>query len=192
MALGRTGSLGQEKPTATGNSRDAPCQRCGAGTIGDREDPDDFGLDSQPPLRESKARPRPWRHGRCAPATGSECDDSVSLGTFMQDSRSSSSSSVEKERKLSAPAYSCHCSLWTTNPTFLLDKGIPHGYCGLCEICSAPGHTRHFPGTSPSTGTWCEAHYRRVMWLHPLGHHGRWVWSTMAALAIGAAVLIVR
>lgn len=34
--------------------------------------------------------------------------------------------------------------------------------CGTCERCGAPGHTRHFPGPSPSTGAWCDRCYRLV------------------------------
>ena len=34
--------------------------------------------------------------------------------------------------------------------------------CGTCEVCGAPGHTRHYPGARPYTGSWCDACYRRV------------------------------
>ena len=31
--------------------------------------------------------------------------------------------------------------------------------CGDCQICEKPGHTRHFPGPVPYTGSWCDEHY---------------------------------
>jgi hypothetical protein len=71
---------------------------------------------------------------------------------------------------------SCYCSLWETHPKTLEDQGIPPGYCGLCDVCGAPGHMRHFPGAAPYTGAWCRRHYRRAMWLHPLGRGGAWIW----------------
>ncbi len=71
----------------------------------------------------------------------------------------------------------CQCSLWATQPDLLASQGIPRGFCGHCEVCGMPGHTRHFPGTSPSTGTWCERHYRRLLWLHPMGWYGRRVYG---------------
>jgi hypothetical protein len=67
----------------------------------------------------------------------------------------------------------CQCSLWATKPDFLASQGVPKGYCGRCEVCGRPGHTRHFPGSSPITGAWCERRYRRLVWLHPMGRYGR-------------------
>ena len=32
-------------------------------------------------------------------------------------------------------------------------------YCGKCEICGALGHTSHFPGPVPYTGSWCDDCY---------------------------------
>jgi hypothetical protein len=66
----------------------------------------------------------------------------------------------------------CYCGLWDKDPSFFEKKGIPPGYCGLCDKCGKPGHVRHFPGAVPFTGAWCERHYRRAMILHPLGRIG--------------------
>ncbi len=77
------------------------------------------------------------------------------------------------------PEPGCQCSLWTKQPGVLASQGIPRGYCGLCEVCGRPGHTRHFPGTSPCTGSWCQAHYRRLAWLHPMGVYGRRVYAVV-------------
>ena len=59
------------------------------------------------------------------------------------------------------------------------DHGVlgDHERVGPCESCGRRGALRHFPGASPSSGIWCERHYRRLMWLHPMGHYGRWVWG---------------
>lgn len=71
----------------------------------------------------------------------------------------------------------CYCTLWDKDPACLEKKDVPPGYCGLCEKCGAPGHTRHFPGAVPYTGSWCERHYRRAMILHPLGQVGMLLYS---------------
>nr|WP_281416924.1 macro domain-containing protein [Geoanaerobacter pelophilus] len=70
----------------------------------------------------------------------------------------------------------CYCSLWESAPDTLEKKGIPKGYCGLCDVCGAPGHLRHFPGSAPFTGGWCKKHYYRAMFLHPMGTIGTLVW----------------
>ncbi len=54
----------------------------------------------------------------------------------------------------------CYCDLWNTNPDFLIHRGIPLNFCGMCDLCGAPGHTRHYPGPVPSTGSWCDECYR--------------------------------
>ena len=50
----------------------------------------------------------------------------------------------------------CYCILWDKDPEHLKNKQVPEGYCGLCETCGRPGHTRHFPGAVPYTGPWCD------------------------------------
>jgi hypothetical protein len=79
----------------------------------------------------------------------------------------------------------CYCGIWDKNPAFFEAQGVPRGYCGLCDWCGQPGHTRHFPGAVPSTGTWCDAHYRRLSMVHPLGFPGLLIYSgaVIAALA---------
>jgi len=66
----------------------------------------------------------------------------------------------------------CYCDIREKDPSFYEAKGVPRGYCGFCEKCGKPGHTRHFPGAAPYTGTWCDSHYRRLSLLHPLGFPG--------------------
>src|SRR5262245_6050144 len=84
----------------------------------------------------------------------------------------------------------CYCSLWDTDPQLLEAQVIPRGYCGLCQTCGKPGHTRHFPGAVPYTGAWCDFHYHLLGLLHPLSRVGCILW--MAALAVAAAVVIWR
>lgn len=83
----------------------------------------------------------------------------------------------------------CQCSLWTTQPGFLATQSVPRGFCGRCEVCGQPGHIRHFPGSSPSTGAWCEHHYRRLAWLHPMGRYGRLVYAG-ATIALWLAYML--
>jgi len=46
----------------------------------------------------------------------------------------------------------CYCGVWDTNPGAYESLGYPHSYCGFCQACGRPGHTRHFPGPVPYTG----------------------------------------
>ncbi len=78
----------------------------------------------------------------------------------------------------------CYCGIWEKDPSFYESRGVPRGYCGFCEKCGKPGHTRHFPGAVPYTGCWCDRHYRLVSIIHPLGFWGVFVYMT-ALLAAG-------
>ncbi len=59
-----------------------------------------------------------------------------------------------------------------------------HVPAGPCDTCGERGELRHFPGASPTSGTWCDRHYRRLMWLHPIGNYGRWVWGAALLLLV--------
>ncbi|MHC4872818.1 MAG: hypothetical protein ACYTFY_13330 [Planctomycetota bacterium] len=48
----------------------------------------------------------------------------------------------------------CYCDEFDDD--YRKAHGIPEGYCGICEVCGAPGHTQHFPGARPYTGAWCD------------------------------------
>lgn len=65
-------------------------------------------------------------------------------------------------------ARDCFCDRRHKDPGLYDSQGIPPGYCGVCEKCGRPGHTRHFPGAVPYTGAWCDRHYRLLSLLHPL------------------------
>lgn len=86
----------------------------------------------------------------------------------------------------------CYCTLWDKDPAFLEAERIPPGYCALCGKCGAPGHTRHFPGAVPCTGSWCERHYRRAMILHPLGRVGMLLYFLLPLLIGGIAYVATR
>ena len=58
-------------------------------------------------------------------------------------------------------------------------------FCGTCERCGRPGHTRHFPGPLPYTGAWCDRCYRIVGWTHP----SRILQVGYLALIAGAVVM---
>lgn len=83
----------------------------------------------------------------------------------------------------------CYCELWETNPSALEKDGIPEGFCSFCEKCGKPGHLRHFPGSAPYTGGWCDHHYRLTAWTHPMGTPGSYVW--LAAIALAAYIFWV-
>jgi len=87
----------------------------------------------------------------------------------------------------------CYCDLWEKSPETLEKQGVPRGYCGLCEVCRAPGHTQHFPGGIPYTGAWCDKHYRRLLFFDPRGAIGCPLWITILLIAfVGSAILMIR
>jgi hypothetical protein len=71
----------------------------------------------------------------------------------------------------------CFCSLWETNPEFLEKQGLPHGYCGICDLCGDPGHTRHYPGPVPVTGAWCDVCYQVQAHKAPVRDTGAWYFN---------------
>lgn len=56
----------------------------------------------------------------------------------------------------------CYCGLWETKPEALREQGVPDGFCGMCQNCGQPGHTRHYPGSVPYTGAWCDACFAKL------------------------------
>ena len=81
----------------------------------------------------------------------------------------------------------CYCALWEKNADVLRSRGLSPGFCGNCERCGGPGHTRHFPGAVPYTGAWCDLHYRRLALLHPFAFPGTLLWL----LTLGAALTLI-
>ncbi len=63
----------------------------------------------------------------------------------------------------------CYCGLWEEDPKHFERRGIPRGVCGMCDSCGAPGHTRHYPGPVPVTGSWCDTCYGQLSSV-PFGH----------------------
>jgi hypothetical protein len=61
-----------------------------------------------------------------------------------------------------AKVRNCYCGLWETAPSILVEQGVPAGYCGMCDVCGAPGHLRHGPGAMAATLSWCDKCYRKV------------------------------
>ena len=61
-----------------------------------------------------------------------------------------------------ANAKGCYCTVWKKNPDAYRAHGLEPGFCGICERCGKPGHTRHYPGPVPYTGAWCDRCYRIV------------------------------
>ena len=76
----------------------------------------------------------------------------------------------------------CYCGLWESKPRVLERQGIPEGFCGLCQVCGAPGHTRHFPGAVPYTGCWCDRHFASLRRFHPASAAGFRLWLACACV----------
>lgn len=53
----------------------------------------------------------------------------------------------------------CYCEGSWKDPRRMKRRGIPPGYCGICEVCGQPGHMRHTPIPAPYTGAWCDDCY---------------------------------
>ena len=58
----------------------------------------------------------------------------------------------------------CYCG--SIPEESLAEQGVPKGFCGLCEICTKPGHLQHFPGSVPYTGAWCDSCFLKVKRKH--------------------------
>ncbi len=57
----------------------------------------------------------------------------------------------------------CYCEERSLRPELAEEmKEFPLGYCGLCEICGKPGHTRAHPRL-PATGAWCDEHWNELV-----------------------------
>jgi hypothetical protein len=74
----------------------------------------------------------------------------------------------------------CYCG--ALDKEFLDKNNIPEGYCGICERCGKPGHTRHYPGSVPYTGSWCDKCFKTEGYLY---------WAKLVLIWIGIPVLII-
>jgi hypothetical protein len=86
----------------------------------------------------------------------------------------------------------CYCEIWNKNPAYFESRRVPRGYCGLCQTCGLPGHTRHFPGAVSYTGCWCDQHYRRLSLFHPLGFPGLLVYSGLVIVLVALWAIFSR
>jgi hypothetical protein len=60
-------------------------------------------------------------------------------------------------------SHHCYCNERKTNPAIAESmKDIPDGFCGICEICGKPGHTKTHPHL-PTTGSWCDEHWHELI-----------------------------
>ena len=97
------------------------------------------------------------------------------LGNSMNaDSAKSSPSAGSRMRQ-------CYCG--SSDDASLRQRNIPPGFCGICERCGAPGHTRHFPGPIPYTGAWCDRCVRIVALTWPLKSPRLW-FAVLVALIV--------
>jgi len=108
---------------------------------------------------------------------------------MKEDRENAQKETLEPEAGKARNRRDCYCGLWDTDPEYLKREGIPKGYCGLCQVCGQPGHTRHHPGSVPYTGAWCDRHYRKLAWTHPLAFPGTLLW---AGAVIGVFYLVAK
>ena len=62
--------------------------------------------------------------------------------------------------------------------------------CGSCERCGIAGHTRHYPGPVPYTGSWCDDCYAKLGTFR----HDFWQWAriyVVPLLLLGIIVLTI-
>ncbi len=87
----------------------------------------------------------------------------------------------------------CYCAILKEKaPELLESRGLPPGFCGICEKCGAPGHICHFPGAVPYTGAWCDRHYRRLVLTDPRSPIGCVVWLVALLVAATAIFALLR
>lgn len=60
-------------------------------------------------------------------------------------------------------------------PLRYCDKTKGQTSCGKCQVCGEPGHTCHYPGSLPYTGSWCDKHFIDECREQPMvyEHHGK-------------------
>ena len=88
---------------------------------------------------------------------------------------------------IAARERNCYCGLWDKDPAFCQAQGYAPGHCGVCDRCGVPGHTRHFPGPLPYTGSWCDRCYRIVKWTWPFQSVGGWL---LVLVALGVFLVV--
>ena len=48
------------------------------------------------------------------------------------------------------------------SPDCYCEDRKPGVYCGVCQVCGKPGHTRAHPNL-PTTGAWCDEHWAELL-----------------------------
>jgi hypothetical protein len=98
-------------------------------------------------------------------------------------------SKAEGKWELAARKRNCYCGFWDQESASDKEHDYPLGYCGICERCGVPGHTRHFPGPVPYTGSWCDQCYRVLKWTWPFRSVTGWFY---VLLVLGLGWVVVR
>jgi hypothetical protein len=83
----------------------------------------------------------------------------------------------------------CYCD--GLDAEFRREHHIPNGFCGFCEVCGQPGHTRHHPAPVPYTGAWCDHCYRILVWIWPFRLPVGWFMLVIMALIIALLVSFI-
>lgn len=93
-------------------------------------------------------------------------------------------SGMEGKWEAAGRQHGCYCGVWDKNPALYEKLGYPLGFCGICERCGVPGHTRHFPGPIAYTGSWCDRCYRILAWTWPFRTVPGWIALFSLALVV--------
>ena len=57
----------------------------------------------------------------------------------------------------------CYCKERLSNPKLKESmKDLPEGFCGICDVCGKPGHTKAHPSL-PTSGAWCDEHWNDLI-----------------------------
>jgi len=91
---------------------------------------------------------------------------------------------LEGRWETAARMRNCYCGGWDKDPATYEKRGYLVGFCGICERCGAPGHTRHFPGPVPYTGAWCDKCYRVLKWTWPFRALSGWAYILAIVMII--------
>lgn len=61
------------------------------------------------------------------------------------------------------PGSHCYCNERLGNPELrALLSALPDGFCGTCDTCGQPGHSRAHP-YRPVSGSWCDEHWAGLL-----------------------------
>lgn len=86
----------------------------------------------------------------------------------------------------------CYCEEREHNPALAESmKDLPPGFCGRCDLCGRPGHTRAHPSL-PTTGAWCDEHWNALLSHPPLTLDRVMLAAILTLVAVTLAAALYR